>query len=283
MFYRFFPDNQYSLSSLANSYLWFSETKDFNDPFETCINDTLIYEDLDNVKDSIFIDELKAQKHEFLNVIEKETHLLELAITNHKRYRDLKKEVLGYVKEKHLETFRKYSILKWCCFSVEDEKNGSPIQSKLMWGHYSNGLRGFLIEFNKYTLIESLNKSVKVIAPQNYVINAPINYCELSPIPFYSEFISKVKRTEKLADFLTQKSSEWSYESENRLGSQEQKINYAKDTIKRIIIGEKMSQDYREMLLIIIKSALPNVEIVEAYIDTSDFQIKTKHLYTCPA
>lgn len=278
MLYRFLPDNQYSLSSLANSYLWFSEVRDFNDPFEAHINETLKYENIAEVQDSVFINELKAQGHQTLDSIDQEIYLLNLAITDQERYQTLKSEVLDIVKQKHLGAFEKYSALKWCCFSENDEEFGSPIQRKLMWGHYANGLRGFLIEFEKNALIESLTQSLQINNPNSYVINAPINYCNLAPIPFYNEFISNIKHSEKLSDFLTQKSLEWRYETECRLGSPEQQVNFGINAIRRIIIGEKMPKDFRNMLLIVIRSMMPKVDVFEAFIDTEDFQIKTKRL-----
>ena len=278
MLYRFFSDNQNSLSSLANNFLWFSDLKDFNDPFETQINNTLKYENLEEVEDFVFINELKAQKHPQLDNIQKNDYLLELAITNQKRYQALKKEVLEVTKQKHVEVYSKYANLKWCCFSESDRKFGSPIQRKLMWGHYSNGLRGFLIEFNKNDLINSLDESVKIACSDQFIVNAPINYVDLAPIPFYSEFISKIKHSPDLANFLTQKPREWRYETENRLGTQEQKVSYAVNAVKKIIVGQKMAKEYREMLLIIINSKFPNVEVLEAYIDREDFNIKTRKL-----
>lgn len=278
MLYRFFSDNQNSLSSLANHFLWFSELKDFNDPFETHINDTLKFENIEEVEDFVFINELKAQKHPKLDIIQRNDYLLELAITDPKRYRALKKEVLEVTKQKHAEVYEKYAKLKWCCFSENDGEFGSPIHRKLMWGHYSNGLRGFLIEFNKNGLINSLDKSAKIESSDQFIVNAPINYIDLVPIPFYAEFIAKIKHSEKLGDFLTQKPREWRYETESRLGTQEQKVNYAANTVNRIIIGQKMPKEYREMLLIITNSKFPNVEILEAYIDKDDFKIKTRSL-----
>lgn len=276
MLYRFFSDNQYSLSSLANCYLWFSDVKDFNDPFEVYLNETLKYENIEDVNDCVFRHELRGQRGKY--EIELDAYLNDLEITSPMRYQDFKKEVLETAKQKHSQTYEKYAKVKWCCFSEDNEEFGSPISRKLMWGHYGNGLRGFLIEFNKKALIDSLTKSVQVNNPDNFVINARINYCDLKPIPFYNEFINKIKPSEKLNGFLTQKALEWRYESENRLGVQEQKVNYDPNTIKRIIIGEKMPKDFRETLLIIIKSVSPKVEIIEAYIDTEDFKIKTKIL-----
>ncbi|WP_029836709.1 DUF2971 domain-containing protein, partial [Vibrio parahaemolyticus] len=46
---------------------------------------------------------------------------------------------------------------KWCCFSEPSEKNLSPMSNRLMWSHYANGLRGFVIEFEKEALIDSLD------------------------------------------------------------------------------------------------------------------------------
>ncbi|HFS8458150.1 TPA: DUF2971 domain-containing protein [Vibrio cholerae] len=278
MLYRFFPDNQYSLSSLANCYLWFSDVGDFNDPFEAHINDTLKYENIAEVEDNVFINELKSQGHQNLDPVEQEIYLLNLAMTDQTRYKKLKNEVLNIAKKRHLGVFEKYSMFKWCCFSEDNEEFGSPIHRKLMWGHYANGLRGFLVEFDKKALIESLTQSLQLNNPNSYIINAPINYCNLAPIPFYNEFISKIRRSERLFDFLTQKSLEWRYETECRLGSPEQQVNFGVNAVQRIIIGEKMSHDFRNMLLILIKSIMPKVEIFEAFIDTEDFQIKTKRL-----
>ncbi|WP_406609077.1 DUF2971 domain-containing protein [Agarivorans sp. JK6] len=275
MLYRFFSDNQYSLSSLANHYLWFSNLEDFNDPFETHINSTLYYENIDEVDESTAVKILKSTNCESANSISYEQYLLELALMQPERFKRLKKKTLAFLRNKHKETYTKYSHQKWCCFTVYDKEFGEPIERRLMWGHYANGLRGFAVEFEDHRLINS----IKELNREDYVIDAKTKYGELSRVGFYSEFLLEVKPSdEKLANFLHQKSNEWSYESERRLGIKKQRGRYNPDAVKRIIIGEKMPTEYRETLFLIIHSALPKVDVYEAYIDPESLVIQTRQL-----
>lgn len=275
MLYRFFSDNQYSLSSLANHYLWFSNLEDFNDPFETHIDSTLYYENFDEIDDSTAVKIIKSTNCEPANSINSEQYLLELALMQPERFQRLKSECLAFLRNKHEETYSKYYHQKWCCFSVYDEKFGEPIKRRLMWGHYANGLRGFVVEFDDDKLIESIKK----LNQEDYVINAPTKYGELSRIGFYSDFLLKIKpNAERLAGFLHQKAPEWCYETERRLGIKKQRGHYNPDAIKRVIIGEKMPKEYREVLFLIINSALPDIEVYEACIDPESLVIQTKFL-----
>ena len=55
-------------------------------------------------------------------------------------------------------------------------------------------------------------------------------------------------------------------------------VNYDPKVISRVVIGEKMSQRYRELLLSLLRGhpVLDKVLVEEAYVDRKDFDIKTK-------
>lgn len=263
--YRFFPDNIYSLSALSNNYLWFSDIADFNDPFETSLKDMMYYQESTEMDDSFFIRVFKnSPVLKDKSPAEKERHLAERFLTNKKQF---KHEFLKMLKDSHEKTLDFFMEKKWCCFSYETELFGSPLHRRLMWSHYANGLRGFVMEFNQSALKESLDT-----LNEGDVISSVMVYDQLERMNFFELHSEQFNSLGKL---ISLKSSEWNYETEVRLGADISKMFYSPSTINRVIIGEKIPEETKKMLLCILKghSNFSSIPIFEARIDVTNFNI----------
>ncbi|GAA4649603.1 hypothetical protein GCM10023116_18770 [Kistimonas scapharcae] len=109
-----------------------------------------------------------------------------------------------------LEIIKQKQNNKFHCMA--HDANIKPLESRLMWSHYSNGLRGFVIEFDFNSMLESIaNKNNDDFS--GYTL---INYTELG----FTDYIKSVIDAGKplFADrMLFSKHVDWKYENELRL------------------------------------------------------------------
>lgn len=270
--YRFFNDETYNLDGFEKSYLWFNELNKFNDPFETIIKKSDV--DLDKLSIEELATFCKVNEGLIWNDIETGKVILSSQVS----YEALR-EFIASKKDVVVEQLNEYVFQimhsmqsnKFHCL-VHDVGN-EPLQSRLMWSHYSNGMRGFVIEFDCDLLLnsqKSLNSSFKGMSD--------INYMELE----FNAYIKSMVRDEKplfLKNLIFTKHSDWKYENEIRLIGGENKMKYSNSAIKRIVIGEKMPQPKLSRLLKIIESkGLENCTVF-AKIERKNFSINLENFY----
>ena len=134
--YKYQPFSDYALANLAENKLRFSSPKDFNDPFEFCVQFDRRQPDAD---EAVAIREicrgLAAQHGVPFNQEEPMEPLV---------------EAVEEVSKRKQREFREVGV---ACFSAI---NDHP----LMWAHYSDGHRGFCLEFS--TRSEPFAKAIKV-------------------------------------------------------------------------------------------------------------------------
>ncbi|ULN65128.1 DUF2971 domain-containing protein [Vibrio gigantis] len=276
--YRFFSDNLDNFTALSSSYLWFSNVEAFNDPFEGCISDLSYYVSADEYCDKKFIKLFKnSSAFSFLNSEEKEKMLLDIWSKGNSSKVEFKRSQLEVFEKAHKNTVSTFlQEYRWCCFSQPNPEIKSPLSSRLMWSHYANGLRGFLVEFDKEELINSLDHHY-----QGDVLKSEMIYDDLQPMNFFDDLAELVENNSPtLGKLLSLKSNDWRYEAEFRIGTKNSIVNYNPKVITRIIIGEKMTQRCKDLILSIIRGRpeLNDVLIEEAYIDRYEFTIKTRSM-----
>ncbi len=245
--FRFRNFNQFSILELNNKTLWFSNVASFNDPFEFKFN--VSTEPPKSASDQFEF--LKLTKEELESDTEKTDEEKDKIVLN---YNDRLKllppeELKSYTKER-LEEVVKNNVrhiiendsTKVCCLS---KKCDDP----LMWAHYTDGMRGFVIIYNEHT-----TKDGKVIPALH------VNYVDSVPTLDYN--ILKLKSQEDgfrlNTSILASKHHRWAYEEEIRLfssiGHKYEIMNHVKlrnggvmdlpdDAIYGVIIGYKMSED----------------------------------------
>ncbi|WP_285163213.1 DUF2971 domain-containing protein [Shewanella goraebulensis] len=191
-----------------------------------------------------------------------------------------------------------------CCFNQDklqklSGKHGwvksnvlKAIESKLMWSHYGNGLRGMAIEFTQKDLhasISNLNREL-LNSENNIVLDGdPMDYdgqYKMDTLSLMLEY-GKSRKGNGPAAVLLMKCKEWEYEQEYRITICPSKkllidehsprgleINYAPDSIKSITIGQKMSEENRVELLKVATKLNLHSKLQVAEIDLETFRLK---------
>lgn len=241
--YKYRTNNNYALNILTKGELWFSDPKDFNDPFDCKMEYT----------------------------IENERRTLEEICLRHgapkltSKYTD---EQLHVLLQKSLE---EESLLRVLSLS-EDELN------ILMWSHYADYHKGFCIGIKTYKYnntdcikIESgqIKEKIVIDIEKNLLPLIPVHYSDTMPkardLSLSKDDIDSIK------NFITWKSSLWSYEKEQRillwsdiLLKQNVPIKINKKEISEIIFGVRMPKDLKDNIIHI----------------ASDYEVKPK-IYQC--
>ncbi|EEP97627.1 DUF2971 domain-containing protein [Yersinia ruckeri] len=68
----------------------------------------------------------------------------------------LRNKLLSVIKLAFDAIINNYNELGVCCFvsNSKDINKKPPLENRLMWGHYANGLRGFALKFNKEKIFD---------------------------------------------------------------------------------------------------------------------------------
>ncbi len=267
--FKFREVNTNNLSALANNQLWFSSLNDFNDPFEGA-----------HIKDHhINIDELtnfECKIKDEVGVEEYNKILSELELVDGKYTQtELFKKIAEHDLDKFISIVHNSKVI---CFSMEDETK-NPLTNNLMWSHYANGLRGFCLVFNGDELLKDLFKSTK--ESMRPII---VEYKDKPNILKLNEFIhseglysnSDINFVQKVTETIATKSTDWEYEKEFRVMSlnQESFHNYSPSSLKEIVIGDKMPEAERNLLLKIVSGLCKNILIKTARLQNNSYKIE---------
>ncbi|HGH4857584.1 TPA: DUF2971 domain-containing protein [Yersinia enterocolitica] len=262
MLYKFFTLNDNSLSSLYNSSLWFSKVCDFNDPFEGQVK--IIDGEL---TDSNMVKLIKAMNssgelNRFLNLKNSNETLDVLAkIMILNKGETLKSEILRIARHAFNTVVESYTNGGACCFVSDGNPSDdslSPLTSRLMWGHYDNGLRGFALKFRDdiFCDVNSELKKEIISGPYkiDYINDYPVvNLIELSNQLYVEK--NELKVFKHIGKLTSSKNKDWEYEQEVRYISMEgnRLFKYSPEHIELLCIGEKMPNYQVKCLLSIAK------------------------------
>jgi|TARA_R110001583_G_scaffold172897_2_gene326701 hypothetical protein len=258
-----FTDN--SLVNLNDSSLWFSRLEDYNDPFEGKIK----------IKDSYVASPFESKEEAKLLYDEFVAYIKNIKTRNIESDLDFlneQPELQNKINKMFSFFYRFFSSISsdlihgngYCCFCDEYE---NAIYNKLMWSHYADGLRGFSLVFDK----EELHNSLIELNDEDALVIEPIEYIDTIPeLDLYHQIKNTLIESESaehiISDFwlscrLT-KSSAWGYEKELRaISSHNGKYNFSPESLKEIILGEKMSKEKRELIISIAKVKYPHASL----------------------
>lgn len=216
--YKYTKIDQYFYSLLINNEIWFSDPRNFNDPYDcNLIYDTKVKED-----------ELK----KFLFAINKKEAIIKLigrALTDkeiEQRAKSLNegeiKKLLSSVRDKEV------SEIGMSCFSeVRD--------NLLMWSHYANKHTGTCLEFNFSNDLDFLTIPLKVEYPTNFP---------------KTSFIKEQDKIKKYKFMFGTKSRDWEYEKEVRVIKEKWRftkyrgnIKFKKAALNAIYFGYKTNSE----------------------------------------
>ena len=263
--YRKFDDNARNIEALKQNRLYFSTPANFNDPY-----DNRMYVDKEKIE--FVIRENWEHMEDFLNRLQKDNALMahfgRMLWTSNKKveFQNAFLDMVNGTVDKVRDNYRNY--MKIICFSEEYD-------SELMWSHYAEDHKGFLIAyektdiensvvFNKHN--EKIDKKIKLLKVQytNKQVNMTksihdflLKHCfpsnmDVSAIP---EIPNRILR-----DMATTKSESWEYEREWRLIpriidiNEESPITYVEMKPKAIIAGTQCTNENKDILKNIAKS-----------------------------
>lgn len=267
--YKFREVNTNNLSALVNNQLWFSNLNDFNDPFEgSHIKEINIDSELLSGFELILKDAVGDNKYQ---EILDELNLIEGSFT--------REEFFQKVAEHDLEKF--INIVhssKIVCLSIEQEEN-NPLTNNLMWSHYANGLRGYCLVFDGDELLKDMYSSTTesirpiIVQYQDHPNVIKLNDFLQSRGLLYGDDINFV---EKVTETVATKSSDWKYENEFRIMSLNKSDFhcYMPNTLKEIIVGDKMSASEKSLLLSVVKASNPNIMVKTARLKDNTYKVE---------
>jgi Protein of unknown function (DUF2971) len=244
--YKYYSYNSNSLSVLINQKLWFSKPASLNDPFDLGINfinyinsDDFGYV-IETCKNQPFI---SSERKKELDEIGKIERISPDPVALSGSWEE--------VNEKLRNDLRNSGVF---CMS---ELNNNI----LMWSHYTDGHKGFCVEFVRNP--NNLLGDTDVTNPVTYSCNFP------SPSPFTDE-----GRNSCFDDLFLTKSKDWAYEKEWRLINEEGDIMLPfPGDISAIIFGLKMSSRHKETIRSIF-SRNANIIYKQAEIVPNSFNLK---------
>lgn len=265
--YKFTSFSTNSVSALAEKSVWFSKTKNLNDPFE---NFTFFSEPkTEDEKITLYI---KFAAECLKNNLDPE-QALDFAT---KQYLTEKELFLERVEHSinELKEQRSSFLDSLCVFStsVDIPQCPSPnYANMLMWSHYGQGFSGFCLRFSARKFYDSL----QAISPQigwslvDYVSSPQsldaIDYLSQEKFDYYQPVLTKHEQ--------------WNYEFELRfLSTNEGLHRYSPEALEVIYIGEKMPLGQQKVLLAIANGYFPHVKVLKVCVDSSGYNVVTAEL-----
>lgn len=269
-FYKYFSVNQNLYSSIINNELYFSNPRNFNDPFDSYPRFTLTT-DVEKIKSFFDFNKEKTQDlFAFINSNEKSKNKLEdfkkliftyskLKLFNQDLYTNEFENlgdklvelyafysdiyILDYLLKDNIEFLQAKIYYDYIFMMIDKQRIGISCGSftptcPLMWGHYGDNHKGICIKYVFDDL--SYNKNISLEIAKVKYSDEPIKIFDLS-----GPELENLKY-----EILSNKYSKWEYENEIRLINQGQgllKIN--KLVITEIIFGCKSSTKDRYSII----------------------------------
>ncbi|MGF1794017.1 DUF2971 domain-containing protein [Photobacterium profundum] len=259
---------------MANAELWFSSKEDFNDPFEGTL---ILDESLDESDYSLW----KSNVNWTMEVHPRDKGFVELCESlGLDPYKTDEQELILEGLRYELGVLTKIvHESKFLCLSQRDQKN-DPIYENLMWSHYAQGLRGFCLVFNNDGLQRDIN-----VASNKRMRGIKIMYQDQPNKISLSEYLrsdlwineNKQNYIQIVIETIATKSSAWKYENEMRIITLDSQVNaysYTPETLEEIVLGDKMPQRHKELVLAVAKSKYPHAKIKTARLIPNTYEIE---------
>lgn len=224
--YKYYRFDYNFEDSIQNSYLWFSEAKNFNDPFEFSLQGPKDLTDEEILEYYHLMKTLGGSKID--EILQGHVDAFIFA------FRHNPEKFLDYYLIPFKKRIEKFGI---CCFSEKYDEN-------LMWSHYSDSHRGIVIKFDMEKLDKSIYYDNELVSMT--VIDS-VNYLNSFPLIKLSSDLQKA--ADSIKKILFTKSLKWKYEKEVRILSTQIGRNYFDiDCIEEIILGLNILRKDEEKL-----------------------------------
>jgi hypothetical protein len=249
--YKYQPYNIQTLDNIKDRYIWFSKPDDFNDPFDCSIN--FSFDDLTEIDWEYLYQKAREawEKNKESNPSMAAFFAGDEPSPNFKKV--YSENLKARTKIRLEKEFKQRGV---ACFSEK-------VDDVLMWSHYSDGHRGFCLEYD--TRFLPFSKAV------------PVEYSEAYPTINPTQDINNL-----LIQLATTKSIGWEYEKEWRIfyemGNKE--FGVAVDALTGIYLGCEMPYVHKEVIALVLRDA--PTKLYEARISETNFEIEFEQVEYTP-
>jgi DUF2971 family protein len=246
--YKYQDFNKNNLAALKKSQIYFSCPSNFNDPYEFSFKlKEILSEDEYKIVYNYILKEL-GEKEEFIQKYGKVENINQL----------FKNETNNGIRKSFDTLFN--AVKGVCCLAQEHD-------DLLMWSHYSNGHRGFCLEFD--TSVKPFNKAHKV----KYSSNIP----EIDPVKILIN-----DPEEDPLKILKIKSISW--EKEWRILHKElsQLYTYSTNALTGIYFGANMDFTHIEIISLILRGQNPNVKLYRGELHNNNYKVDFREVNYTP-
>lgn len=254
--YKFTSFNDYSISALASSSVWFSSVKELNDPFEAFY-----------VPKKLSEDEKVSQYIKIAQNLENDNDVVVQRYMNNPE--DFMRKISCLYEIEQKSRIKKYNSVSVFSTSM-DTLERPPYADILMWAHYGNALSGYCLEFDSEKLYKSLKSNDSKLF-WGTIIYEPVPY-EIEPIDFYQS------SNEDYIKPLLYKHRNWINEQELRFISEKNGLHsFSNESLKNIYVGEKMPEGQVNVILALANVYFPDVNVIKVSMSPNGYGIiKTK-------
>jgi hypothetical protein len=248
LLFRYCNANENLLSTLKDSYLWFSAPDALNDPLE-CRD---IFDRNNTFKELKRFWKRHVEHNPYLDFKPQEAKVGAQIILNNKEIAD----------KMWTEIYRRaIAPVNLCCFSASANAN-------LLWSHYADGHRGIVLLFDTPTLVHNQFAIVKVKYQRS-----PPRYNYIRELLTFGDGTSEYFwRFDQIV--CGTKTIEWAYEEEIRLISHKSgKNSFAPRALVGVIFGHKMDEEMRAKINAILAETYANVWVTAEELDEKTGQI----------
>lgn len=234
--FRYRPNNEKTLDELENSYIYFSDQKSLNDPFDS----------------SPILLQVTDKKEEFEKIFEKIYNSLPDNFTKEYLKKNFTSESLKDLIHNSIEPYvARFGI---ACFSYIP-------YNMLLWGNYAGNHKGICLQYNVQKDLEYFSG----MRPVKYVEN--LEKIEFSPLSSHDNLIELFYRKHIYWD----KELEIRLVKEKK-----GKLRFNKSALKNIILGYKVEDDFKNEIIKIVKIKYPDTGLyqVKNFTDTKTLNLK---------
>lgn len=257
--YKYLPFGAGTLKVVTDGTIKFANPSDFDDPFD-CVPDysSRFLEEYPNKRPDVFKDLIDASLSPAARIVQKKR------LINRLKAKDRSKPLLEELREN-------WGVL---CLS-------SNPKSILMWSHYADGHRGFMLEFTiplvGKNAVDFTRQSPQLAVAAQNLFSIPVKYEESRPM-MMSEDIDTDATALKA---LLVKSKEWRYEGEWRCLDHQRGPgihSYNRNLVlNRIVAGIRIDhadfQALEEAVVALQETDMPHLKLVRAFNKSGTFTV----------
>jgi hypothetical protein len=238
--YKYQKFDEYALTNLQNSEVFFNRPIDFNDPFDC----------------SVF----QPKKLSDSDIIEMWRYTYEQnGISIKDELPQKGKEIVIELLLKSFEKQKQKILYEQGCYCLSNTK-----ENILMWSHYANAHTGFCLEFDTSYFSENSRTTF-------FKVDYTKDFPRLDAVKLLKGELSDIEKQKPLYT----KYEEWEYEEEWRLFIQkpQETVTYPKRALKSVSFGTNIKREHREIIGLIIQAQYPNTKFYRGYKDDSSYVI----------